>query len=214
MANQYLTLALFLMMLSFFIVLNGMSSYDNKKKDLVVSSVKDAFSLEIKEPEIASLIDVNAVQSLHTGDSLERMRGLFGTHISNFRASKNRMGTVMKVTLPYDEFKTAIQKSVAVSPDTLGPDGDEQGSFLPTMISLVRSEKSGVPYRMDIVLNAPQHVAEDVNKVSLLTDMLEKAGLPEHLISAGLGEGPAEMVDLYFRRYEAYNPLNHNAESR
>jgi hypothetical protein len=218
MANQFLALALFLMMLSFFIIMNGVSSYDTTKQSVVLNSVTMAFSNKTAAiGGMAPVVEPSPLQAIHSGDSLAALEGLFGGHISHFKATKNKMGTTMHVRLPYGEFDRALARAAAANTPAGAP-ADADG-FLPTMISLLRSEKSGVPYKVDIVLNvSPDPLTaqgqeggafdENVGRVAALSARLEEAGLPPQLMSAGLARGEEGQVDLYFTRYRAYDPLS------
>ena len=217
MANQFLSLALFLMLLSFFVIMNGLSGFDNTKKELVLNSVSQAFSSKTRETGLAPIDIPNPAKVMNSGDSLSTLQGLFDSHIAHFKATKNRLGTTMHISLTYDEFKEALDNTLS----GVGEDGVQEG-FMPTMISLLRAKKGGTPYRVDIVLNTPADPATssteagsttltDLQRISALSVALEKAGLPNNMITSGLQNGEPGMLDLYFYRHEAFDPLSGNA---
>ena len=96
--------------------------------------------------------------------------------------------------------------------------GGAGGGFGATLISLLQARETEIPYRMDMILNieenparfqndSPQKMEAAIKKVSSFAEKLEAAGLPKKLVTSGVGQGEKETVDLYFRRYEPFNPL-------
>ena len=218
MANQFLSLALFLMLLSFFIVMNALSTFEDSKSKPVVSSVVAAFSTQIinkdreksaTAPEVTTPDD----DTIGQGDTLESLEGLFDAHVSGFEVARNRFGTVMHVRTSVGSFENAIDM-IGVDYDTV-PVG-ERGSFAQTMVAILRSEKKKQPYRVDLILNIPEDSAlfqkespddfiKSLKRVSDFAETLEKAGLPRKMISAGLGQGEVGFIDLYFYRYKPFD---------
>lgn len=157
--------------------------------------------------------------SLTGGDTLENIKGLFGAHISGFKEARNRLGTLMHVRVPVLAFEQNIdipylKKNEASQTNA----SDASGAFLPTLITLLRSEKAGLPYRMDMVLNIPESAPQyqidnpegfqkSLQKISDFAHKMEQNGLPAHLVTAGLQAGEPGYLDLYFRLYEPYSPL-------
>lgn len=215
MANQFLALSLFLMLLSFFIVMNAISTFDETKVTPRMNSVSLAFSMTPpKENQAPSSVESSRA-SAGTGDTFEELDGLFDAHISGFQVAKNRLGTQMYVKVPVSEFENVIQYSKSQN---------EGGvvAFLPTFISMLRADKNGAPYRMDLFLNIPEDVQQyklnnldglnaAVKKVSDYTQSLEDRGLPKHLLSAGLKKGDPAFIELVFMKHEPYDALETQA---
>lgn len=215
MANQFLQLSLFLMLLSFFIVLNAVSDFEDDKSRPVLNSLALAFASQ-PIPEAIGTSDSHIKTILddkRDGDTLEALKGLFNAHLSAFEAKKNRLGTVMHVRIPVGRFRNAIDfPSISYSEAMIGM----QGSFLPTMITLLRSAEHGEPYRMDIILNVaqdpslylsnqPGEFSADLKVLSDLATSLERAGMPKKMMSIGMEEGEASYLDLYFYKYKAFD---------
>lgn len=212
---------MFLMLLSFFIVLNSMSTFE---KDATVPAVLNSLNLAFSNNEhklIKDYINIgpSPIPSPVTspyggsggeGDTLETIEGLFNTHLAGFKAKRNRLGTVMHVSLPIGEFEDVVETS--------GFDVDQGGdagsvNFSQTMITLLRSAKNGRPYRIDMVYNlkndpmilmrgAPDTFKSALRRVSGLAEDLEAKGMPKKMISVGLVKGRAGFIDLYFYRYK------------
>lgn len=212
MANQYLALSLFVMLLSFFIILNSMSEFEDSKAKSVLSSLDVAFTggiLDRDEP-LASMQTAETTDN-EKGNTLGRIEGLFENNISNYKVVKNRFGTEMWIILPLAEFEEQLQ----ATQDMLRDDDLDQGkaTFLSTLVSLVQSEDTGVPYRMDMILNTgeqpaimknekPEDLAKYTSKATSFSRLLEENGMPIRFISAGLDSGQKDYIELMFRRYE------------
>ncbi len=213
MANQFLSLALFLMLLSFFIVMNAVSSFERDKTSPVMDSLALAFSNRVIERKMAPFDDPSARSSVDMGDTLEELEGLFNAHIAGFEASRNRLGTVMHVRTSVGQFENAIDMvDVDYNNDAIGT----KGSFAQTLVTLMRSKERGKSYRMDMLLNIPKEPASFENeqpeefvaslkRVSSFATSLEAVGMPKKMLSVGLIKGDDGFIDLYFYRYKPFN---------
>lgn len=217
MVNQFLSLSLFLMLLSFFIVLNSMSDFEEQTAvPAVLNSLNLAFSGQEQVVQGSHMtLGPSAVPSPYEegkgeGDTLETLDGLFNAHLAGFQSKKNRLGTVMHVSLPMKEFERSVKESSIEA----SQGGDiSPVSFSQTMVTLLRSAKSGIPYRMDMVYNlekdpldlsrgAPDIFKSALGRVTALAEALERKGMPKKMMSAGLVKGKADSIDLYFYRYK------------
>ena len=224
MGNQYLGLSLFIMLLSFFIVLNALSDFKDIKADPVISSLSMAFSANpVGEREHQSIQQAESTNDTGKGDALDRIQGVFNAQFENFRAQRNRLGTEMFLFVPTKDFDDMMKR---VAGETLEDTAETQfkttglyndpviakvDDFVPTMASLMRSEDGGVPYRMDMILkqevNDQTTLRDLVSRVTRWAGVMEDAGLPQKYLSAGieaLDEKSAGQngVYLHFRRYE------------
>ena len=211
MVNQFLALSLFVMLLSFFIILNSMSTFEVTKAKPILKSLSLAFSEEQLNPELEASIAEIEQDSLREGSTLDKLSGLFNARIKGVDVQKNRLGTVMRVRMPIEEFS----KNIMVSQNGQLSFND-QGPLLPTLVSMLQVEGS-IAHRMDIVLNLndnparvqnddPQTLSGNLKAVASYAAVIERAGLPRRMVSAGLGNGPSETVDLYFRKYVPFSP--------
>ncbi len=223
MANQFLTLSLFIMLLSFFIILNTVSNFETLKSKPVLNSLALAFANREVEQDLQPETIEAPEQAANEGDTLTKLDRLFNAQIIGAEVSRNRLGTIMHVRMSVKEFEKAISRSggqtdVVITPGTETSDG----SFFPTLVSLVQSHNMGAPYRMDMVLNAkdaPAEMAKDnpevlksrIATIESFSKTLESFGLPKKFMSAGLRQGDPEMIDIYFKRYEPFNPLGNQS---
>ena len=144
------------------------------------------------------------------GDTLESIEGLFNAHLAGFQAKRNRLGTVVHVSLPISDFESAIKSSSLDSPQ--GGDTNPV-NFSMTMVTLLRSAEREKPYRIDMVYNlendpivllrgAPDSFKSALVRVSALAGILERKGLSKKMVSIALSKGTPEYIDLYFYRYK------------
>jgi len=231
MAQQYLGLSLFVILLCFFIVLNSVSSFEVIKTQGVVQSLQVAFAGKTEGESNLPSMRMTPTETFNKGTALDQIKALFQAQIKTFKASTNRMGTEMMVRLPLAEFEETLKSAAAAgiaSDKALSP---RDGKFLPMLISLIDTTQTAVPYRMDIALNIPENPASLgggdparfkalMQQTSGFSNTLELAGMPRKLVSAGLMQGRAEdafdadtqgvyspYVELYFRRYLPIDPL-------
>ncbi len=222
MANQFLSLSLFLMLLSFFIVLNSVSEFEeNRAVPAALNSLTLAFSSQLSTPQD----NPSATPSLHPdkrgGDSLEAIEGLFNAHIAGFEAKRNRLGTMLHMQLPMQRFENAVDETDFADAGF----SDTQQTFATTLVTALRSAENDNPYRIDMVFNIPEdptvlsqsqpdEFMQALRRVSTLATTLENKGIPKKMISAGLKTGQTGFVDLYFYRYEPFElPSNNNGDA-
>ncbi len=215
MANQFLSLSLFLMLLSFFIVLNSVSEFEDAKAAPIMNSLSLAFKNQmVTAPVAPARIPSNDLlkDGKKEGDTLEELEGLFNAHIAGFTAKRNRFGTIMHVSLPVGRFENALAFNSFNSADI---EREGRGAFLPTLITILRAAEKGNQYRLDMILNtsadpAVQDHAEhpdfmqDLNRITGIANTLEQKGLPQKMISIGLKQGETGMMDLYFYKYKPF----------
>jgi len=210
MANQFLSLSLFIMLLSFFIILNSLSSYEDVKSKPVLNSISMAFSKDTPDPILAPNTVESPIESNNEGDSLDKLKNLFNAQITGVEVTTNRLGTMMHMRMPLSKFENSLLAPIRqVRP---GARLGEPGTFIPTLLSLMQSRETEIPYRMDMVLNTAENPAEafandadqtrlDMKKIANLTKRLEDSGLDKKLISGGIARGEVGMIDIYFKRY-------------
>lgn len=209
MVNQFLALSLFIMLLAFFIVLSSMSQYDIAKAKPVLNSLILAFSTQDSQEQLEPNTVEDIQQSMREGDALDRIDALFQSELSSFNASKNRLGTQMKVRLKLDDFEKILLSPFEGIPD------ENRTPFAQTLVSMMEPG-GGQPYAIRMTLLVPGDPGELINEnkdlagnavktVSGFARILEAAGLPAMLMGAGLAEGPDGYIDLLFERYQPQN---------
>ncbi|HCQ71316.1 MAG: hypothetical protein CL570_03365 [Alphaproteobacteria bacterium] len=201
MGNQFLSLGLFIMLLSFFIVLNSLSTFEESKTRAVIDSLSDALVPQYSfQEDMPSPVIANEGEDANKGDALEQIKALFNASIPDVKAQKNRFGTELRMKMARADFEQALVGA--------GPDGQRFSAALAGLMDLDDS----VPYEMDIVLNidanpaalqgrAPSVAGELINAAGRYAQTLEDQGVRSRLITTGLAHGDDDQVFLLFRRY-------------
>ena len=224
MANQFLGLSLFVMLLSFFIILNAISSFEVSKSATVLNSLSLTFSKDKTLEEIMpGKMTIESAQT-QQGSMLDKIEAVFKSQIAAAETKQNRFGTIMYVRIPFDDFERGMTSSLTISqkaPNSLSSEVDMD--MIPMLVSLMETERS-VIYTMDMMRNIEENPATlfdenpetfmQMNKsIASIAAKLEQAGLPRYQVTAGLKQGEPGYVDLIFRRYKPFNPLGVNAVS-
>ena len=222
MSGQLLGLSLFVMLLAFFIVLNAISSFEATRIKPVIESLGYAFASRMAEQPVDDHPSMREDEdmSISEGKTVDRLKALFSAQIPSNEAVVSHRKGALHVRVPYDDFKGAVmatgQRNALNQPQ--GSIKFLKGFFLPTLVALMKTDEVSAPYRMDMILNIPenpatlqnqqpQQLAAFVKNMSVLAGKIEDAGLSTKLISTGLQQGEAGMVDLLFRPHIPYDPL-------
>ena len=217
MANQFLGLSLFVMLLSFFIILNAVSNFEETKSQPVLNSLALTFSNKEAidpTPPGPALVKTMAMQE---GSTLDKIESLFKSQITSAKTKQNRLGTIMYIDVPFQEFEKAILKSLTIPAADAAPDFEENMDVLPMLVSLLETGRE-VTYKMDMLLNISQSppvlIGQNPERFNALNKSLsgvalklEESGLPKYQVTAGLKQGEEGIVELIFRRYQPFNPL-------
>lgn len=222
--TQLMNLSLFIMLLAFFIVLNAISTYEDVRVKPVINSLEQAFSTDVRRQDTSPSMVEDPLQSIHEGDTIDRIEALFEAQIRSFEDPvKSKRTGVMMVELDLDEFSDSITR---VGQRTLTPDNSRRPPeyyFLPTLVSILQSDQAGISYRMDMLFHSEDNPAEVQNKdpgslkglidkAGVIAQHLENVGMPQNLISIGLRKGNPEKVTVFFRRHVPFSPVSETQE--
>src|SRR5690606_8184376 len=111
----------------------------------VLNSISLAFSSKEIGEDTASSFEDSAERAFNDGDAIDRLNALFKSQIAGYESKTNRLGTVMHVRLPVRNFERAV---TAASQRGIGNEQAYRGvggAFLPVLVSVLRSEETGVP---------------------------------------------------------------------
>ena len=193
MANQFMTLSLFIVLLSFFIVLNSIAKFDDTKASVVSKSVTVAFSNKSIDETTFNTTVQSTYMSDKSGDTLTDIEGLFKSQITGVGVQKNRLGTVMHIKMSVPNFESAINNANTPL---------QNNTLIPTLVTLMQLQDT-LPYMMDVFLNTQDDTRDEdmIKAVAGYTDALEELGVSQTLINAGVKLGEDNTVELIFRRY-------------
>ncbi len=222
-----MNLSLFIMLLAFFIVLNAISSFIVEKTYPIVQSVQLTFSTQALRPDILPSVAPDVRESIRDGTTVERLDALFKSQITAYDAVKDADTGQMETTLPLDVFSTSVMAIGQEDLMTASPDVQVKGKkfFLPTLASILKSDAQGVPYRMDMILHAednpahlqnqdPKTLAQVTERASQLAAQLEKAGVPQKMMSVGVAKGDPDTIRIIFRPHKPFSPVDPEAEKK
>jgi hypothetical protein len=214
MANQFLGLSLFIMLLSFFIIINALSSFESEKSKTVLDSLSEAFS--VKKQEILSAPgEIPSIEaSIHEGSVLDQLESYFTAQIVGVTVKQDRTGSEMHVRMPFENFKNAL--ALALEPQSTEPAAGSANRGLKPMLNSLMDTQNAIPYRMDMILGsslAPERLVAEKPQlyktmsrdIAAVAARLESAGMPLKFMSVGIGTGEEGMLDLYFRRHEGFS---------
>jgi hypothetical protein len=218
MANQFLGLSLFVMLLSFFIILNAISSFETTKTQPVLNSLSMAFSNRDAVEDIMPGKMLAETAEMQSGSTLDRIEAVFKSQITAAETKQNRLGTTMYVHMPFENFKLGIMKSIVIPDLSDARLAAAPMDLLPMLVSLMETSRD-TAYTMDMILNIEDNPATLLTKnperfsalnksISAIAAKLEEAGLPKYQVTAGLKQGETGFIDIIFRRYVPFSPLN------
>jgi hypothetical protein len=173
-----------------------------------MDSVEEAFAARMVatdnwQPATAPSDDMGTEE----GRTPQRIEALFQSQVAGIQTQKDDLTGTLLIRMSYDDFAAAVT--------SLGAQGQKNEAFLKTLASLLRTAQAGQPYRMDIFLQVddnpasitrkqPQKMAVIMRDLGVLAQALEKAGLPQRLISVGMEKGQSGYVELLFRPHMSY----------
>lgn len=217
-ATLTMNLSLFIMLLAFFIVINSRSSFEDEKKEATIESIERTFSTKVMRQDVAPSIAEDPYQSIREGDTSERIEALFRSQIASFKITSNDRTGKFVTEMPLDQFSSAVL-SLGQKDLMRIKSADVQGRFfLPTLVSIMKSDKAGVSYRMDmmvmldgnpakIVNEKPQEISAIMKRGGGWAAKLEQAGLDPKLISYGVKKGRQGYIELSFHPHVPFSPV-------
>ncbi|MCB1651071.1 MAG: hypothetical protein KDI46_03375 [Alphaproteobacteria bacterium] len=208
--NPFISLSLFVILLSFFIILNAHSSYDETKARPILNSLSMVFTNQQSPADINASETNRKGASEGQGNSIDKIEGLFSSEIAGVKAKQNRMGTELRMRLPFSVFEQKIMSSLSGNA-AVGPAG-QQAFFLPTLVSLLDLQDKK-PYKMEMVVHASAADSLErqsaAKRLSAISSKMEGAGLPKKLITIGLSDdADSSVIDIYFHRYHPVSNLD------
>lgn len=218
-------LSLFIMLLAFFIVLNTLSSYEEIKTEQVRRSVELAFSNDPDLKDNLSSVKPDPAKSMMEGHTFDRLEALFESQIVSFEATKSKTLGIMMVQVPYEKFAAAInavgQKDLTRYPSRRAVQGN---FFLPTLVSILRTNIDGAPTRMEVLLKtkknpaevqnqAPSQLSQRIDLAAGFSSKLETQGMPQKLLNIGVSKGNPDFVELVFKKYIPFSLTEEKGEA-
>lgn len=221
LSSQLMGLSLFVMLLAFFIVLNAISTFETTKVRPVMENLNYTFSSRSAGPIPAAQPSVREepTASVSEGSTLERIKALFTAQIPGSKIILSQNKGVMYMRVSLDDLESAVMavgQRNALEQKQAGA-AFLKGFFLPTLVALMKTDETGMPYRMDIILNIgenpallqnrqPKQMEATIKRMSRIARKIEDAGVTAKLLSTGMQKGDEGTVDLLFRRHIPFDP--------
>lgn len=207
------------MLLAFFIVINSKSSFDEEKTEKTMISIEKVLSTSVMRQDIAPSVNADPYMSIRQGDTSERIEALFRSQIASFRETKNTHSGKFVTEIPLEEFSSAVLSLGQKDLMTINSAEAQGRFFLPTLVSILKSDRAGIPYRMDMMVltsanpakmmnEKPQEMQAIMKRGAGWTNKLEEAGLPAKLISYGVKKGREGYIELSFHKHEPFSPVS------
>ncbi|HYB09007.1 MAG TPA: hypothetical protein VEJ16_05000 [Alphaproteobacteria bacterium] len=196
-------LALFLLLLSFFILLNSLSSFEPKKIPAVLGSVNDTFSGW--HPIARDHLYVDAGNRAALEQFQSRLREALLSTVPEARLEGESAGGPMRVRLHADEL--FAHGGAALRPD--------RALLLNGLAEALNTHPADLRFDIELVFEVDgSHDAAAIKQAESLARALADAGAPEVGISIGLRPGNAGVVELAFQvRHIARPPNRSSAEN-
>ena len=233
MANQFLALAMFIMLLAFFIVLNAISEFEEQKVTPVLSSIEKAFTggSDILPPKVTasqgeqpSDNETNEdKESTKEGSTLDEIEGFFSAQIPGLDSEKvSDEGTfIVHAKEPVLKFAVDHIEDTMVNPYIVKKEGFDY--FLGGVLYLMVNNEKYKNYHIDIFLNTRKEPASNgfskskeaekqVKLAAQLAEKLERSGLDTRYINIGLQKGKRGHTSIVFREYKGYTPIGGSDE--
>lgn len=218
-ALPLLNLSLFLMLLAFFIVLNGISSFEEARFHPIIKNLQMTFSSAVLQEGEAPSVTPSNIKSIHEGQTLDRIDALFNAQITGFEATQSVSSGGMQVDMTLEEFDRAMTMVGQVDLTKTKTVTGLQTYFVPTLVSLLHEAEAGRPYRLNIFMHTrdnpallfnsdPAALKDTMRRAASYANILEKAGLTQPLINIGIMQGDPQKVTLSFRRHMRYMPAD------
>lgn len=207
-ASQMTALALFVILLSFFMMLSGMAGVFLKNSDAVFESVREAFGVPdvvVLEGSGASFIK-SPISRAGQGTSLQDIAGSFQNEVPGIRAVLVRNTGQLQIDIPINEMNsmTGLSGTDGISP------------VIQTLISFL-ADPTRKSYQVTIQVNERPETDDRLSgKSSTISSIYDlfllkwasvfiQSGLPSDRLQVGVGVGHPGVVTLIIRPLDQGN---------
>ena len=199
-AHIVLLLSLELILLAFFILLNGLAEFEQQKQAQVLESVKRAFHGSVRTPPHASDVPASlGVLSLPQGLT-DEIGSLFESFVPSARARKTDQATVMSVELPVEalfrpgEGRIRPERKVLIRRLARAMMRDPDG-----ILKYELAFEHGVPGDGEAANGGGAATALAVRRGVDMAEYLIRQSIPTDVVSVGMIPGDAATVRFVLR---------------
>lgn len=195
-----MTLSLFIMLLSFFLMMNSSSDFSEPRVQTVLQSLENTFTSRVFRDGQGPSSKSDSEHLLGEGQALESMDAYFRSTFPGFEAQMIPSRGIMAITIDQPTFERIMFGARKTSQKTL-----------------IEKMWSYDTLQMEIWLNIQDDpAATSAANPKLLSDMvtttaswatnLEVAGLDKGRLTIGIKQGKPGFVTVMFRNYKPYAP--------
>lgn len=200
---QSLALALFLVILAFFIMLVSISTFEDTKVSSALQSVQQQFRPGGESERTESLIDPQAEARAAQTAFLERLRALLASEIASARAEADPDGTVLFLSFPASQF---------FAPGSAVLRGERTALF-EAIAQIIEERPAGSEVTVEVFFDSNTLAASasgpqlEVRQAAAIGADLVARGVLKEFVSVGLRPGAAGVIEFIFRLRAAPEPL-------
>ena len=216
-AVVYQTLALFIILLSFFVILNSISTFEKQKAVSIMQSIEEAFTTKIFKDYIAPSQTPDALRLAGEGQAVETLEKLFKSSFPQLTevrtdTARGRFYAELPLTKLEKIITDFVQRQGSVV-DNAPPE-----NFFEYVLDIYKSNNATLRLEFYILSDAPLTKMESTNLLAqrlFLSDTAAsfgRAGLPPQNLSIGFEEGTTGMARLIINNAFTYNPAAPTAE--
>lgn len=192
MGKEFLNLGLYIVLLSFFIVLNGQSVFEESRAKAIINSLYSAFSTKyVLRPNYSpsSPLDMPA-DTDRAGASLEQIEAIFLDIFPDMQVGGVMSGDALRLRLPREDFEMALH------------DGGSYGRAFSLMVASLAGGYERPAVVMDVVFEYGSGGMDRamIRSLGEVAEVLDGFGLSTDLYSVAAADGEDGIVVLSFSR--------------
>ncbi|MAF68397.1 MAG: hypothetical protein CMH25_03520 [Micavibrio sp.] len=216
-AVVYQTLALFIILLSFFVILNSISTFEKQKAVSIMQSIEEAFTTKIFKDDIAPSQSPDALRLAGEGQAVETLEKLFKSSFPQL--TEVRTDTArgrFYAELPLSELENIIADFVQRKENAT--DNAPPENFFEYVLDIYKRNNATLRLEFYILSDTPLDKIDSTNLLEqrlFLSDAAAtfgRAGLPPQNLSIGFEEGETGMARLIISNAFTYNPASPTTE--
>jgi len=226
LAGHLLALSLFIILLAFFILLNAMSFFEQKRTTRTIEAIQTVFAREGGHPGFVPSEERDSQLTLDPtageGSASSRAKNLFHTLLPGYRIDTDEKNSIVHLRVPFTDIEALALLVSSQSPvDTKETERRKEHArkFFPALVSLIGAEGDAARFSIEIIRNLPSRpgkasneqpdlLQKEAERLALVLERLGQAGLPAGALSGGFAEGDGKTADIYFRPFPAHLPAD------
>jgi hypothetical protein len=200
-SSVVMTLSLFIMLLSFFLIMNANVDFSEARVQSVLRSIEDTFTTRVFRDGQGPSTRADAEHALGEGQALESMDAYFRSTFPGFEPQMIPSRGIMSVTIEQAKFEQIMF--------------GERKSYQKVLIEKMWSYDM---LQMEIWLNIQEDpgvasgrdaksVSDMIRTTASWATNMEVAGLDKGRLTIGIKQGKPGFVTVLFRNYKPYAPM-------